>query len=451
MVAMRHWERLLFLVALLLLAFAGGVLVGKYQYWPYDTLNRANDAARAVWFTWFPDEVPVFNSPHRSGGVTRWERDAAAPGVTFIVRREDEAFGAVVVDMEGRQLHHWKVTFSDAFPGEAPHILARGPDERVGWHGVHLFENGDVLLNLEGGNFPFGGGLVLIDKDSRVKWALARNTHHDLEVQPDGTIVVLAHRYLEDGVPSCAAYARPPYLADEVLHVSADGEVLDSFSLAEAFCKSPFKWMMVPFGTYGLRPPARTDVEDLQHSNTVRVITPAQAAVFAPGEAGDYLVSFRNMNIVAVVDRDTRLVKWVLAGHFVRQHDPHILANGNLLIYDNLGGMIDGDRPQGRSRVLEIDPVTQQIVWLYEGGTAPQDRFDAAKGGKLQKLPNGNVLVTHSWQGRVFEVTGDANPRIVWEFVNLLEASEAGGRVGAIPHAQRIDPARLTFLGAATS
>ena len=96
----------------------------------------------------------------------------------------------------------------------------------------------------------------------------------------------------------------------------------------------------------------------------------------------------------------------------------------------------------------EIDPKTQAIVWKYEGGTDPKDQFEAEKGGAVQKLPNGNVLITHSWQGRVLEVTGDAEPRIVWEYVNLLEAGEGGGKTGVVIDVKRFLPGELTFLDA---
>ena len=282
--------------------------------------------------------------------------------------------------MDGNELHRWQLSFSDAFPGDAPHIIARADDAQIAWHGVHLYSNGDVLLNLEGGNFPFGGGLVLIDRDSQIKWILARNTHHDIDVQPDGSIVVLAHEYLENGSPDCAPYIKPPYLADAVLTISAEGKEIGSFTLAEAFCRSPYRWMMMPYGTYSQLPVAGSDAEDLQHTNNVQVIRPDEAAVFPMARTGDYLVSFRNMNMIAVVDRETKLVKWVLTGNFVRQHDPDILPNGNLLVYDNLGGMIDGRRPQGRSRILEINPTTHEIVWKYEGDRAPADQFESGQG-----------------------------------------------------------------------
>lgn len=446
---MKGWERILFILGLAGIAYAVGIATAKYQFWPYRHINEAKDAANALWVTYFPEERPEFSSPNKVGGVTRHDPAGAQEGVTFIPLRDDKGPAAVLVDMDGKELHRWQLSFSDAFPGDAPHIIARAPDDQIIWHGVHLFPNGDVLLNLEGGNFPFGGGLVLIDKDSRIKWKLARNTHHSIDVQPDGTIVVLAHDFLPDGVPSCAPYMLAPYLADKVLTVSADGKELDSFSLAEAFCDSPYRWMMMPFGTFAQTTVTKPDVEDLQHSNDIWVIRPEDAAVFPMGKAGDYMASFRNLNMVAVIDKDTKRIKWALTGKFVRQHDPDILPNGNILLYDNLGGRGDPDRrAPGPTRIIEINPSTHEIVWKYEGGPDPVDVLDARKGGNVQKLPNGNVLISNSWQGRVLEVTGDAEPRVVWEYVNLLEANEQGGRAGAVTDAMRFLPGELTFLEA---
>jgi hypothetical protein len=60
--------------------------------------------------------------------------------------------------------------------------------------------------------------------------------------------------------------------------------------------------------------------------------------------------------------------------------------------------------------VLEIDPVTLQLVWSY---TNP--RFFSTNISGAQRLPNGNTLITAGAGGRLFEVT----PRgeIVWEYM----------------------------------
>ena len=74
------------------------------------------------------------------------------------------------------------------------------------------------------------------------------------------------------------------------------------------------------------------------------------------------------------------------------------------------------------SRVLEIDPVAMKIVWQYTpteaGFLAPMDsnRFYSPFISGMQRLPNGNTLITEGSDGRVFEVTPDH--KIVWEFVS---------------------------------
>ena len=51
---------------------------------------------------------------------------------------------------------------------------------------------------------------------------------------------------------------------------------------------------------------------------------------------GDVLISFRVLNILIIVDKETRKIKWerqdIAFGH---QHDSHILDNGNILVFCN--------------------------------------------------------------------------------------------------------------------
>lgn len=69
---------------------------------------------------------------------------------------------------------------------------------------------------------------------------------------------------------------------------------------------------------------------------------------------------------------------------------------------------------RGWSRVVELDPLTREIVWEYKAPT-PTDFYSEAR-GSCQRLPNGNTLITNSNSGQVFEVTRDGD--IVWEFLS---------------------------------
>ena len=94
--------------------------------------------------------------------------------------------------------------------------------------------------------------------------------------------------------------------------------------------------------------------------------------------------------------------------------------------------------------MLEIDPVSQAVVWTYDGcGGKP---FFAETRGEQTVLANGNVLTHEPQGGRVLEVTGGPQPRLVWEYYNVLGALDGALRVGLITHAERFRLEDLPFL-----
>src|SRR5205807_3495731 len=107
---------------------------------------------------------------------------------------------------------------------------------------------------------------------------------------------------------------------------------------------------------------------------------------------------------------------------------------GNLLLFDNQGeagypavtlNVLSG------SRVLEIDPAKQRIVWEYTGtdNDRPQWTFFSAFISSARRLPNGNTLIDEGMNGRFFQVTPKGD--IMWEYVNPVFARSgiAGFRV----------------------
>jgi hypothetical protein len=94
------------------------------------------------------------------------------------------------------------------------------------------------------------------------------------------------------------------------------------------------------------------------------------------------------------------------------QHAPTPLANGNILIFDNGPHRLDQTFPF--SRVIEVNPATNQIVWKYQEAF-PQN-FYSDRISNAQRLPNGNTLINEGMFGRFFEVTSAGE--VVWEYVN---------------------------------
>ena len=127
-------------------------------------------------------------------------------------------------------------------------------------------------------------------------------------------------------------------------------------------------------------------------------------------------------NHVGDRDLDEEQLVWAAKGYWYAQHDPQILPDGNILMFDNRGNF---NMPGGASRALQFDPRTMAITWQYAG--TESSPLESAIRSYATRLPNGNTLITESNGGRILEVTPGGE--IVWEFVNPVR----GGPDGKIP------------------
>jgi len=126
-------------------------------------------------------------------------------------------------------------------------------------------------------------------------------------------------------------------------------------------------------------------------------------------------------SLVCAVDMQRETVYWAESDFWHHQHQPTLLENGNMLVFDNLG-------PGNFSAVLEFDPIRRETLWEYVGGR--DGDFYSEGCGSCQRLPNGNTLITESDRGRAFEVTPDKT--IVWEYVNPHRAGNQGQFVSSL-------------------
>ncbi|MEM7711398.1 MAG: arylsulfotransferase family protein, partial [Pseudomonadota bacterium] len=109
------------------------------------------------------------------------------------------------------------------------------------------------------------------------------------------------------------------------------------------------------------------------------------------------------LNLVAVVDPETGILRWWRHGPWLKQHDPDFEPDGTITVFDNGTGL-------WRSRILRIDPADDSISVEFAGTEAQP--FYTWRRGKHQVLPNGNVLLTEAEHGRVLEVDDEGG--IVW-------------------------------------
>lgn len=357
------------------------------------TEEESNEAARIA-------SLGYLRGVERAGsasGVTVYDRERACDGLNlFTSGRGPEAF---LMDMSGAILHRWQCDFERVWPDWDESEGATGAEH---WGFAHLLPDGDLLAIYN------WFGVIRLDKDSNILWSHDGRTHHDLFVADDGSIYTL------DTEPRDLPELNPdgPVADNAITILSPDGELAGRVSILDAFLRSDYVPLLE-------RVRCRWDV---LHTNTIEVLDGRLEHRCPAFRSGNVLLSFREMDTIAVVDMDTETVVWALCGRWQRQHQPTVLPNGRVLLFSNWAG------PEA-SEVIEFDPFTQEVFWSY-GGDADTGFFTEAC-GRNQRLSNGDTLITESDSGRAFEVAPDGT--VVWEYVNPHRAGERGELIATIP------------------
>lgn len=329
--------------------------------------------------------------------VILYRRGKTYDGYNFYSSRRQR--GANLVDMKGKTIHRWRAS------------------HKGNWQHVELLPNGDVIVLVKNRR------LSRYDVRSQLLWSTDGRFHHDFHIH-EGEIYALAR------VPKKGAelHSQARVFEDVVRVVSMDGEVIREISVLEALHESPYAFLLPSIPKKKLRNP--NAVLDVLHTNHVEVFDGRLRDRDPIYAKGNILLSMRNVNAIAIIDGETEKVVWIWGPtNLTFQHHPTLLDNGNILLFDN---GVDA------SRVLELDPLSYEIVWRY----APRAGFFSKTRGSNQRLPNGNTLITESDRGYAFEVTPDG--RIVWKFANPRVSRKK--RREAIWRMTRVDPSTLTFV-----
>lgn len=341
-------------------------------------------------------------------GVTLHDDSRSWHGLNLYVSGDSP--GAALIDMEGRVVHEWHYAFNAAWPDRhREYETERGARY---WFHAHLFENGDII-----GIFN-GLGLVKLDKDSNLIWKFTGGSHHHLHVADDGRIYVITHEWRLNPRITKAT----DILDDYITVLDGNGNELTRVSLLDAFWDSDYaSWLRTaPINR------ARRKI-DVLHANRIVALDGRLEERIPSFREGNFLLSLRNFNALVVVDIEREQVVWTMSGMWMAQHCPSVLDNGNILLFDNQGDY-------GSSRIMEFDPVTQEIEWIYAGDE--NGGFYSEKFGTVQRLPNGNSLIAESHFGRALEVTPGGD--IVWEYYNPARAGDSNELIANLFEIERL-------------
>ena len=346
-----------------------------------------------------------WSSHHHSNGLIHYSPQQAYRGYTLVTNLNGH--DSRLIDMEGRVCHAWHsnegINYAYLLP--TGNLLMRtGP----------AAEETSFLSRPEREILPRGGRTVSgaireLDWDSNVVWEYRYPfLHHDFQRLPSGNTLVLTWELLPEDVTRQVRGGfesegdHRGMLGDTVREITPAGEVVYEWNSWEHL---DFEEDRICF---------LEGREEWTHQNTLNA-TPE----------GDLVVSFRQTDTVGIVDRATGKFRWKWGpGDISHQHNPTMLDNGRVLLFDN------GPHKRGvtHSRVIEIDPASNEVAWEYRGD--PPISFYSYHISGAERQPNGNTLICEGAPGRIFEVT--PGKEIVWEYINPFMAGSGYGVGGSL-------------------
>jgi hypothetical protein len=305
--------------------------------------------------------------------------------------------------------------------------------------------------------------VVRYDPLGRILWRLPISAHHDMNLTPDGTLVLVSGSPKQRVDPDTGRVV----FYDSFKHISVDGEVLFDWDSYEHRAElrtlhAPHPMLEGRAGLVAERYPGIAPRPSLLFPEVARITgtmpshllaswDEATAAHFLPDSSpeqqrlrsaiaplryyhlnsiqrigvnalsgdhsafrsGNYLVSFCNFSFLAIVDQDDGEVVWHhrLAGRYPGQHSVRLGSDGRITMFVNNeacpGGLC--------SSLVELDPITGQRTWTWRAD--PPESFHSLIAGSVERQPSGNYVASWSpaaGQLEMFEVTPEGE--VVWRW-----------------------------------
>jgi hypothetical protein len=380
-----------FVIAFGFMCLLYGTVSSWWQWFPAKQIGLAYDTLLNVRKNWkndlaleptrhlvAPDDTGNPAEPNR--GYVRYSDAPAEPGYVLIAGlNENQKESAQVVrlfDRDGAEVHRWPVRYQLFDEKIKP--------QNVMLHGLEVFPDGSLAVA-----FDSGMAIARIDACGQPLWTVEGAFHHSIMRDENGALMT--------------------WLDEAIVRLDENtGELLSSLDLRTDII-SALNGEQQGYFNIRTQTPYEGEqemeyLEDPFHPNDAEPLSAEMASAFPMFEAGDVLFSLRELNLIAVVDPDTGLLKWWRHGPWIKQHDPDFQPDGTITVFDNGTGT-------GRSLIRRIDPATDALSVVFAGSQkAP---FYTMRRGKHQFLPNGNVLLTEAEHGRVLEV--DPEGRVVWD------------------------------------
>ena len=380
-----------------------------------------------------------------------------------------------LVDMDGHEVHTWP------YGGFPSYMIDPSVNGGAKGHVIlHLAENthgptaffGGTFDNHEIGEVDWAGN-TLWRWGTTAPGGSAKQTHDVARLRNGDTLIISS---LVHAVPGFAASS---VLDPAIYEISPRGTIVWQWLASQHL--DEFGFSAEGLATIKNGPPSSQS--GFFTINTMRPVGPNHW--FDSGDQrfnpDNILINSREGSFMAIIEKSSGHVVWRLGPYFEDhgaspsqrifnakvprpvdqlsgEHDAQIIPKGlpgagNILVLDNQG---EAGYPPivlaqfSGSRILEIDPITGQIVWQYTASDSLRDvwTFSTTFIGDARRLPNGNTLINEGMNGRFFQITPSGD--IVWEYVNPHFAEILLGRRSVTNAVYRAVPIPYDWVPAGT-
>ena len=418
--------QVMFVLALMMLAFGYGIAVMNYRIFPYQIIADAKSAVRALRDVEADDLFASVESldPKAPAQPIVKSLDSAAgtehlliTGGPYQFMQRCPTFGCMawIIDRSGKVLHSWEVD-TEALFKDLPELAGRPLVRNLYPSGLALGPDGSLLMVIQARNtFPFQIGMVKIDRTGKVLWKNWDGNHHWPALGSDGRVyapylrTTSGIKYFAD----TAVQTRCPKKLDvEGIGIySPDGKLQRRIDLIGAIAAADYPGLL-----YGLR-----DGCDPIHLNSIDLASDDVAAAIPGVKPGDMLISMREASTVAIVDKDTGHITRIINGRSAAQHSPKFLPDGTALVLDNQGG----NRAQGGTRILRMNFVTGAVETVFpRAGETRELPFFTMNAGHIEISPDAKrAMITGKEPGRSIEID-IASGRPLWSYRSGFDIAE---------------------------
>ena len=274
-----------------------------------------------------------------------------------------------------------------------------------------IMENGDLISNSS------QGPLVRINKNSELVWLVDRQTHHSINLNHNGNIVVPV------------VSQSPP--DKNINPTREDGYIVVDPNTGKVIFEENIRDILEINSYVGLLYGIGTPEQDLIHLNDVETILDTDEFV----RKGDLVFSLRNLSTVFLYRPSSKKIIWLKNGPWLKQHDVDYLGDGIFTIFDN--GVIDDNyfsdikenQPEHRyqknhNSIKKYDMKNDTITEIFSL-TENHGIFTPSQ-GLHRILRNKDVFIEESDSAILHRVS--KNQKLIWSYVHNISNDSIGSQ-----------------------